>query len=87
MTYFFVRIDFVLSVRTGYAPSKEEISVIAFSKLTLLTKQRKKPEKMSKLSLLFLLAILPLILTENKDAIKFPGNINMYFMSKAHFMH
>ena len=29
---------------------------------------------MSKLSLLFLLSILPLILTESKDAIKFPGN-------------
>jgi len=31
---------------------------------------------MSKLSLLFLLAILPVIFTENRDAIKFPGNIN-----------
>jgi len=31
---------------------------------------------MSKLSLLFLLSILPLILTESKDAIKFPGNTN-----------
>lgn len=29
---------------------------------------------MSKLSLLFLLSILPMILTESKDAIKFPGN-------------
>ena len=32
---------------------------------------------MSKLSLLFLLSILPLILTESKDAIKFPGNFTL----------
>ena len=32
---------------------------------------------MSRLSLLFLLSLLPMILTESKDAVKFPGNFTL----------